>query len=203
MAQTPPVLGEVSPTFLMQNPDDTLDIFCEATANPEPTLTWLKNYKELKETERITISGNRVQIRRLKAEDGGMYTCNFKNSVGQVSHGMKIVVNDGGISVPGGNVYINKAPANVTENEGSRAKMQCEADGYPRNITYHWFKDRQSVQEIHGLMARAAIYADGSLVISSVIKEDSGLYSCRPSNGLGPPPEASAYLNITCECLLS
>ena len=48
-------------------------------------------------------------------------------------------------------------------------------------------------------MSRAGIFTDGGLVISTVIKEDTGWYKCRPSNGLGPPPEAQAYLNITCE----
>ena len=48
-------------------------------------------------------------------------------------------------------------------------------------------------------MSRAGIFTDGGLVISTVIKEDTGWYKCRPSNGLGTPPEAQAYLNITCE----
>ena len=55
------------------------------------------------------------------------------------------------------------------------------------------------IMQVPGLMSRAGIFTDGGLVISTVIKEDTGWYKCRPSNGLGPPPEAQAYLNITCE----
>ena len=56
-----------------------------------------------------------------------------------------------------------------------------------------------SVIQVPGLMSRSGIFTDGSFVISTVIKEDTGWYKCRPSNGLGPPPEAQAYLNVTCE----
>lgn len=54
-------------------------------------------------------------------------------------------------------------------------------------------------QHVEGLMSRAGIYTDGSFVIKEVRKDDNGWYKCRPSNGLGVPPEAKAYLNVTCE----
>ena len=88
----PPVLGEVSPSFLIQKKDETVDMFCEATATPEPTITWLKDHKELSESQRVTITNTRVQIRKLERGDGGMYTCTFKNVVGQVSHVIKLVI---------------------------------------------------------------------------------------------------------------
>ena len=98
-----------------------------------------------------------------------------------------------------GNAYIMVPPKNTTANEGTRVKLSCQAEGYPNNITYRWFKNGVDIQQVAGLMTRAGVYADGSFVISTVIKEDTGWYKCRPSNGLGPPPEAHAYLNVTCE----
>jgi hypothetical protein len=98
-----------------------------------------------------------------------------------------------------GNVYITNPPKNTTQNEGSSAKIDCRAYGFPTNITYHWSKGHQSVQEDQEFMMRANIYADGTLSISKVKKEDSGWYTCQPTNGVGPPPVASAYLNITCK----
>ena len=92
------------------------------------------------------------------------------------------------------------APKNTTVREGARVKLTCQADGFPSNITYEWLRNDIDVQKVSGLMARAMVYADGSFVVSTVIKEDSGWYKCRPTNGIGPPPEASAYLNVTCKC---
>ena len=90
-------------------------------------------------------------------------------------------------------------PKNTTAQEGTRVKLNCQAEGYPNNISYRWYRDGVDVQHMPGLMPRAGIYADGSFVISSVIKEDTGWYKCRPTNGLGPAPEAQAYLNVTCK----
>jgi len=92
-------------------------------------------------------------------------------------------------------------PKNTTAIEGTRIKLSCQAEGYPNNITYRWFHNGEDVQHSPDLMTRAGIYADGSFVISSVVKEDGGTYRCQPSNGLGPPPEAQAVLNITCESI--
>ena len=90
----PPVLGEVSPTFLIQQEGDTVDMFCEATAAPAPSLTWRKDGRELLPTsdDRIRVYGNRVQLRRLQRTDGGAYSCTFTNVVGQASHVIKLVV---------------------------------------------------------------------------------------------------------------
>ena len=115
-------------------------------------------------------------------------------------------------AVPG-NAYIMVPPTNKTTMEGTRVKLTCQAEGYPNNITYRWYHDgvdvtlyqtRSSSAGAGGLGGsgsggRAMIYADGSLVIGSAASEDSGWYTCRPTNGLGIPPEAAAYLNITCE----
>lgn len=50
-----------------------------------------------------------------------------------------------------------------------------------------------------GYGTRVTIMNDGSLVISTVEKQDMGWYQCRPSNGVGQDPEAIAYLNVTCK----
>lgn len=98
-----------------------------------------------------------------------------------------------------GNAYIMDPPKNTTAKEGSRVKLSCKAEGSPNNITYHWLHNGDNVQRSVGLMTRASIYADGSFVINNVIKEDTGWYKCQPTNGLGPPPEARAFLTVTCE----
>ena len=91
------------------------------------------------------------------------------------------------------------APRNTTVREGTRAKLTCQADGFPSNITYKWLHDDTDVQQVAALRTRTSIHADGSFVIGKVTKEDSGWYRCLPTNGIGPGPEARAYLNVTCK----
>lgn len=92
ISSAPPVLGEVSPSFLIQKVGETVDIFCEATGTPLPELSWLKDENEIHSNDRVNLSGNRLQIRRLARSDAGVYACTFKNIVGQVSHVIKLVI---------------------------------------------------------------------------------------------------------------
>ena len=94
-------------------------------------------------------------------------------------------------------------PKNTTTPELNRVKLTCHAEADPNNITYKWYRDDVDVYFVNGLMGRAGIYADGSFIIGSVIKEDTGWYKCQPSNGLGIPPDAQAFLNVTCELTTS
>jgi len=57
------------------------------------------------------------------------------------------------------------------------------------------------VNSLQGYGTRLQVTSDGSLVITSVEKEDMGWYQCRPTNGVGQDPEAVAFLNVTCEYL--
>ena len=77
---------------MIQREGDTVDMFCEATGTPEPTLTWFKDDKELMPSSKVIISGSRIQVKSLVREDGGRYRCNFKNTVGEVSHLIRMVV---------------------------------------------------------------------------------------------------------------
>lgn len=51
------------------------------------------------------------------------------------------------------------------------------------------------------LKRRVSILIDGSLIIAQVKPEDAGTYTCAPSNSLGQPPTASAYLTVQCKYL--
>ena len=94
------------------------------------------------------------------------------------------------------------SPKNTTALEGTRVRLVCQAEAHPNNITYQWFRDGVDVHLVTGLMARAGIYGDGSFIISSVQRTDSGWYRCQPTNGLGSPPSADAFLNVTCKFAL-
>ena len=48
-------------------------------------------------------------------------------------------------------------PKNITAKEGSSVDLDCQAEGYPNNITYRWYKNGIDVQSIPELMTRAQI----------------------------------------------
>ena len=100
-----------------------------------------------------------------------------------------------------GNTYIMVPPQNTTALEGSRVKLGCQAEAFPNNVTYEWWRHSEDNDKDVVLVSssRTTIYADGSLVFASVDVADAGWYICRPTNGLGLTPEAKAYLNVTCK----
>lgn len=102
-----------------------------------------------------------------------------------------------------GNTYIMVPPRNVTAFEGGQVRFTCEAEGFPPNVSYQWFHNGILLSFLDEIYPRkATVFANGTLVLNSTAKEDAGWYKCRPSNGLGATPEASAYLNVTCRLLM-
>jgi len=93
-------------------------------------------------------------------------------------------------------------PRNTTSEEGSRVRFECQAGGYPDNVTVHWSLNGVDVNDVVQLtqpVRRVDVLPDGALIIGQVDKDDTGWYKCRPSNRLGTAPEAEAFLNVTCE----
>ena len=98
-------------------------------------------------------------------------------------------------------MYIMVPPRNTTSEEGTRVRFECQADGYPDNVTVHWSLNGVDVNDVVQLtqpIRRIDVLPDGALIIDDVNKDDTGWYKCRPSNRLGSAPEADAFLNVTC-----
>ncbi|KAL7978232.1 hypothetical protein Chor_014771 [Crotalus horridus] len=129
-------------------------------------------------------AGASLQIDRLRAEDQGWYECrvlflNRPNNDDEFQNGtwIHLIVNwPPVIVVP---------PKDVTVNLSQNAFFACQADAYPANLTY----------SCH-LRSRIQILVDGSLLVQKTTPEDSGKYTCIPSNGLRKPPSASAFLTV-------
>ena len=41
-------------------------------------------------------------------------------------------------------------PKNTTAFQGTRVKLDCQAESYPNNISYRWFKNDVDVQNVPG-----------------------------------------------------
>ena len=90
----PPEFGQVSPGFVIAREGSTLELSCDASGIPAPTLTWLRDGKELARSARVSPSpaAGRLAIKSVVSADAGVYTCLFKNPVAQISHAIRVVV---------------------------------------------------------------------------------------------------------------
>ncbi|KAK1890457.1 ADAMTS-like protein 1 [Dissostichus eleginoides] len=71
---------------LLQKPIASLELRCEALGNPEPSLTWTKNGKELHYNSRVgLLSSGSLRIQSPSKPDEGLYTCTATNRLGTTS----------------------------------------------------------------------------------------------------------------------
>ncbi|XP_071508614.1 uncharacterized protein [Diadema antillarum] len=161
---------------------------CVAEAVPTPVVTWYRQGEPLLSTNRITVTGDSIFIRRVVRGDGGTYSCQAENSEGRVVDTTRFVVE--------GAPYIFVPPVNSAVTLGQSATLTCEAMSSPSNLTHRWFFEGTVLQAVSHLSGRAAVSGAGELVIRATQLLDRGTYTCSPTNGLGTPPEASAFLDV-------
>ncbi|UYV84878.1 IGSF9B [Cordylochernes scorpioides] len=196
------------PHFRARPPDvqyvkvgESITLTCEADGSPNPTISWFKNGLPLD-------AASQLRIGSVRQADIGDYMCVARNREGSVSATAKVIVAGEYLVVyssekkslknvcDAGPAVIIVPPHNLTKLEGKQAELVCEARALPANITHHWFHNGVEITQLSWLDQRAMVRKDGSLYINPTHAEDSGLYSCEVSNGIGTPETASAYLSI-------
>uniref|UniRef100_A0A673M3E2 Uncharacterized LOC107714578 n=1 Tax=Sinocyclocheilus rhinocerous TaxID=307959 RepID=A0A673M3E2_9TELE len=176
----PPIFIKTPPAFLEVMLGESLTLHCDAHGNPKPTIIWRKDGSDvLNET---------LSLSKVTRETTGIYKCHVSNSEGNLTHITQLQVK--------GPPIIIIPPEDTTMNMSQDAILQCQAEAYPSNFTYEWWKQGQNVYHIEILKSRVKILVDGTLLISGLIPEDSGYYTCTPTNGLMTPPSVSAYLKV-------
>ncbi|XP_686205.6 uncharacterized protein igsf9b isoform X1 [Danio rerio] len=184
----PPVFIKTPPPFLEVLLGESLTLHCDAHGNPKPTIIWRKYLSAAEKQEEIQVLNETLSLSKVTRETAGIYKCHVSNSEGNLTHSTQLQVK--------GPPIIIIAPEDTTMNMSQDAVLQCQAEAYPSNLTYEWWKQGQNVYHIEILKSRVKILVDGTLLISALIPDDSGNYTCRPTNGLMTPPAASAYLTV-------
>ncbi|GFX95186.1 protein turtle [Trichonephila clavipes] len=95
-----------------------------------------------------------------------------------------------------GPAVITVPPRNTSKLEGGKVEFICEAKALPANITHRWYHNSIDISQLSWLESRSLIRKDGLLFINPLTAEDSGLYTCEVSNGIGNPDSSSAYLSV-------
>ncbi|XP_037391687.1 protein turtle homolog A isoform X2 [Pygocentrus nattereri] len=184
----PPVFVKTPPTFVEVLLGESLTLSCSAHGNPKPTVSWRKDDNAVKKHDKIQVLNGTLSLSKVTRETAGMYKCHVSNSEGNLTHITQLQVK--------GPPVILISPEDTTMNMSQDAILQCQADAYPSNLTYEWWKEGQNVYHVESLKSRVKILVDGTLLIPGLIPEDSGNYTCVPTNGLLTPPSASAYLKV-------
>ena len=82
----------VSPVALTVNETQSASFQCSATANPEPTVMWVKlgNQSEIAQS---AVSGGMLQLDNVTGNDAGVYQCLGMNILGKDKASVQLVVN--------------------------------------------------------------------------------------------------------------
>uniref|UniRef100_A0A8D3AY99 Immunoglobulin superfamily, member 9a n=1 Tax=Scophthalmus maximus TaxID=52904 RepID=A0A8D3AY99_SCOMX len=183
----PPAFTEAPPPEVEALVGGRLSLPCVATGNPAPTITWLKDGSVIQRTDdRVRVLEGALSLRAVSMQSAGRYTCHASNSEGNMTRVTKVKIK--------GPPVIVIPPQSTSLNMSQNALLRCQAVADPPNMTYVWQRGGENVHHIESLKTRVKIMVDGTLLISSLVPEDSGNYTCAPSNGLLTPPTASANL---------
>ncbi|KAM3857602.1 ADAMTS-like protein 1 [Diretmus argenteus] len=80
------VVVHVGMPVLLQKQVTSVELRCEALGNPEPTLTWTKNGKELHYNSRVgLLPDGSLKLQSPGKLDEGLYTCTARNRLGSTS----------------------------------------------------------------------------------------------------------------------
>ncbi|XP_062309853.1 protein turtle homolog B [Osmerus eperlanus] len=184
----PPQFTDTPPQYVEAREGGSASLSCSAFGNPKPSVTWLRDGQELQDSRKYKVSEGSVTVLSITRLDRGAYTCRAFSAQGEAVHTTRLLVQ--------GPPFIVSPPENITVNISQDAFFTCQAEAYPGNLTYTWLWEEDNVFFKNDLKRRVSILIDGSLIISHVKPEDAGKYTCSPSNSLGQPPSAYAYLDV-------
>ncbi|KAM8897838.1 ADAMTS-like protein 1 isoform 1-T1 [Spinachia spinachia] len=126
------MIVHVGVPVLLQGPV-TLELRCEALGNPEPSLKWTKNGRELRYNSRVSLSSSgSLRIQSPIKVDEGLYTCTARNRLGStsLSSWLQIKGGNGRNCVPGNGTGPN-GPICSDRNNSSHSVEMCHGQACP------------------------------------------------------------------------
>uniref|UniRef100_A0A8B9H3J1 Hemicentin 1 n=1 Tax=Astyanax mexicanus TaxID=7994 RepID=A0A8B9H3J1_ASTMX len=156
-----------------------ITLTCEATGNPVPEITWLKDGQLVTGEPRLQVMshGRFLHINDVQVADTGRYSCLASNSAGDrsIHFNLNVLVSP---TIAGSGPEGSSEEVTVTLN--SPTSLVCEAQSYPPAIIT-WLKDGipfESSRNVRVLPGR-------TLQILNAQEEDAGRYTCVATNEAG------------------
>ncbi|XP_045626988.1 hemicentin-2 [Ursus americanus] len=205
--QVPPQLlvaeGSGQVTALVGQP---LELPCQASGSPVPTLQWLQNGRPAEELAGVQVAsrGATLRINHVELDHAGLFACQATNEAGTTGAEVELSVHElPQVAIVGGD--------NITVPFLQPVTLQCVGTGVP-TPSLRWWKDGVALAALRG-----------KLQIEKVDLRDEGVYTCAASSLAGeskrdvalkvlvppniePGPLNKAVLenaSVTLECLAS
>ncbi|XP_069057259.1 neural cell adhesion molecule 1-like [Pleurodeles waltl] len=152
---------------------------CSVTGIPMPTITWIRNGKDvsLLRDARVSVRNGNLQISKVQTSDAGLYSCRAsiesRNEVDQKTFTLSV-------NVPASAHFKNNSTT-AMGGTNSTASLICLVAGHPKpQIT--WSRAGSPVSAVDG---KYAFNTDASeLQVQNVEKADEGNYTCTARNKL-------------------
>ncbi|XP_076346768.1 cell adhesion molecule Dscam1-like isoform X3 [Tachypleus tridentatus] len=153
---------------------EPVELTCAAQGYPLPSYRWYKNeggrlVSVVVGRRVIQVSGS-LYFRDTSIRDTGSYLCVVTNSVGERRMDSTLIV-----TAP---LQAFLEPKRLLVDAGSSVTLICNITGYPVETVY-WMKDQRSLVAGN---SRVRILSRDTLHLSSVGREDKGVYQCYSKN---------------------
>ncbi|XP_032174102.1 neurofascin isoform X16 [Mustela erminea] len=158
---------------------------CPFFGSPIPTLRWFKNGQgsNLDGGNYHVYENGSLEIKMIRKEDQGIYTCVATNILGKAENQVRLEVKDP--------TRIFRMPEDQVAKRGTTVQLECRVKHDPSlKLTVSWLKDDEPLY-IGNRMKRE----DDSLTIFGVAERDQGSYTCVASTELDQDL-AKAYLTV-------
>ncbi|XP_033056017.1 neurofascin isoform X2 [Trachypithecus francoisi] len=158
---------------------------CPFFGSPIPTLRWFKNGQgsNLDGGNYHVYENGSLEIKMIRKEDQGIYTCVATNILGKAENQVRLEVKDP--------TRIYRMPEDQVAKRGTTVQLECRVKHDPSlKLTVSWLKDDKPLY-IGNRMKKE----DDSLTIFGVAERDQGSYTCVASTELDQDL-AKAYLTV-------
>ncbi|RWS25613.1 Down syndrome cell adhesion molecule-like protein Dscam2, partial [Leptotrombidium deliense] len=165
------------------------------TGDPPVTMRWFKDGKQLKASDDLLLENvddfiSNLIFKPLKQKHSGVYACVATNEAASVNHSVSLSVD----APPKWKIEPNDQSAIV----GHSLTVDCQANGKPEPRVLWKKMSGKSKHENYKTVisgSRVQTLVNGSLHFLAITANDSGLYLCEASNGIGVP--ITAVIRIT------
>ncbi|KAL2770991.1 neurofascin isoform 4 precursor [Daubentonia madagascariensis] len=158
---------------------------CPFFGSPIPTLRWFKNGQgsNLDGGNYHVYENGSLEIKMIRKEDQGIYTCVATNILGKAENQVRLEVKDP--------TRIYRMPEDQVAKRGTTVQLECRVKHDPSlKLTVSWLKDDEPLY-IGNRMKKE----DDSLTIFGVAERDQGSYTCVANTELDQDL-AKAYLTV-------